>query len=421
MFGTWKKCWLILVVMIGLVACVDDTQMAEGGIGGTGISNGPINGFGSIIVNGVHFDVSQAQIWMDGKQASEQDLQHGMVVTVYGDIDQKTQAGMASEVVFNVSLRGVVESIDVDVDGQWLMASGQRVNFDELTVFNGVALAEFVVGMSVFISGVNDAAGDWLATYIYSDEVALNASSTANVEEDGVLNGGILNDDGQVISEPLERQITPGEWVSLKGLIAEVAGNRFTLQGNRIEINANSRYENGAVADIAVNSHVAVVGVVDGLGVIVANTVRFRPAEVVRIDAQVEFLTESSVTLAGIIAGLSSSTLMLDSSVAAERAFSVQNLAVGDALVVYGFLTTNGVELTRLERFDSVVRQRISGPVEHVGQPVFDLLGVTVDTSTMADSDNLFATMSSGDWVTVAGSLNGAVLVADEVVFVALD
>jgi len=426
MFAVWKKCLLTLVVVIGLVACVNDQQMAEGGMGGTGISTGPINSFGSIIVNGVHFDVSQAQIWMDGKQASEQDLQHGMVVTVDGDIDQETQAGMATEVVFRASLKGLVESIDVDA--QWLMVSGQRVNLDELTVLDGVALSELAVDMYVVISGVNNAAGDWLATYLFSDGVVFTGTTVsmgANIDidydaqvfivgvSDGVVDGGEM----VAVPTPLERQITAGEWLSLKGLITEVAGNRFTIQGNSIEIDGNSDFENGDVTDIAINSNVAVVGVVNDLGVVVARTISFRPVEVVRIDAQIESLTESSVELAGIDVELNSSTLMLDSSIAAVRTFSIQNLAVGDELVVYGFLTTKGVVLTRLERFDSIVRQRISGPVGHISQPVFDVLGVAVDTSVMTDRDGLFTTINSGDWVTVTGSLNGAVLVADEVEF----
>jgi len=426
-FSAWKKCLLVFAVVIGLVACVEEQQYAEGGIGGTGISNGSITSFGSIIVNGVHFDVSQAQIWMDGKQASEQNLQHGMVVTVYGDIDQETQAGTATEVVFRASLKGLVESIDVN--GQWLMVSGQRVNLDELTVLDGVALSELAVDMYVVISGVKNAAGEWLATYVFSDGgvfTATTVSMGAGIDIDYEAQVFIVSvpsdveDSGEIVAvpTPLERQITAGEWVSLKGLITEVAGNRFALQGRNIEIDSNSRYENGGVTDIAVNSDVAVVGVVNDLGVVVARTISFRPVEVVRIDAQVEFLTESSLKLAGIVVELNSSTLMLDSSVAAVRRFSVQNLAVGDALVVYGFQTTEGVVLTRLERFDSVARQRISGPAGHIGQPVFDVLGVTVDTSIMTDSDSLFAAMSSGDWITVTGSLNGAVLVADEVEFV---
>ncbi|HEX9592175.1 MAG TPA: hypothetical protein VGB12_02320, partial [bacterium] len=51
---------------LALIACLacggdgDSTDVAGGGISGTGISSGPITDFGSIVVNDVHFDVSTA-------------------------------------------------------------------------------------------------------------------------------------------------------------------------------------------------------------------------------------------------------------------------------------------------------------------------------------------------------------------------
>ena len=61
-----------------------------GGVGqdGTGAapdtqSTGVVSGFGSVIVNGIHFDVSGAQISIDGVPgAAQTDLRVGMVVTV---------------------------------------------------------------------------------------------------------------------------------------------------------------------------------------------------------------------------------------------------------------------------------------------------------------------------------------------------
>ena len=76
---------MVVAMLAGLLwACTaEDDQLAEGGIGGTGITSGPINGFGSIIVNGVRFDVAQAEILFNGVAAVEQRLRPGMVVQVY--------------------------------------------------------------------------------------------------------------------------------------------------------------------------------------------------------------------------------------------------------------------------------------------------------------------------------------------------
>ncbi|MCB1638813.1 MAG: hypothetical protein KDI15_08200, partial [Thiothrix sp.] len=55
-----------------LAACGDGGgNLAEGGITGSGISVGPITGFGSIWVGGVHFDVSNAEFVRNGQVTDE--------------------------------------------------------------------------------------------------------------------------------------------------------------------------------------------------------------------------------------------------------------------------------------------------------------------------------------------------------------
>lgn len=81
--------------------------LAAGGIGGTGISFGPITGFGSIFVNGVEFQTSGATIIIDGSPASEGDLKKGMVVTVQGTIDGDT--GIATTILAESAVKGPVD------------------------------------------------------------------------------------------------------------------------------------------------------------------------------------------------------------------------------------------------------------------------------------------------------------------------
>jgi len=67
---------------------------------------GPITGFGSIIVNGVRFDVSRARVVYDsGRQITEADLKLGMMAQVQaGDItgantSQATQVQIGSAII----------------------------------------------------------------------------------------------------------------------------------------------------------------------------------------------------------------------------------------------------------------------------------------------------------------------------------
>jgi hypothetical protein len=50
----------------------------------TTIAQGVVTGFGSVIVNGVHFDVSAASINVDGNSQVESDLGVGQLVRITG-------------------------------------------------------------------------------------------------------------------------------------------------------------------------------------------------------------------------------------------------------------------------------------------------------------------------------------------------
>ncbi len=78
---------LMTVFIAGLTACGGGTQVAGGGIGGTGISQGSITAFGSVWVNGVEFDTSNASILRNGSSVTQSDLAIGMVVTVDGSVN----------------------------------------------------------------------------------------------------------------------------------------------------------------------------------------------------------------------------------------------------------------------------------------------------------------------------------------------
>src|SRR3569832_2749065 len=100
-----KLSTLVFVLPAGLAACTGDgTQTAGGGIGVTGVSQGPITGSGSIFVNGVEFDTSGATILRDGATVTQNDLRIGMVVTVDGSINGSS--GTAATVTNAKELEG---------------------------------------------------------------------------------------------------------------------------------------------------------------------------------------------------------------------------------------------------------------------------------------------------------------------------
>ena len=100
-------------------ACLTLAAMAVAACGGSGTQTagidrggvatpvsvvGPITGFGSIVVNGVHYNVDKASIVVDGNPATASDLALGQVVTVVGERDAAGSTGTANQVLFQTNV-----------------------------------------------------------------------------------------------------------------------------------------------------------------------------------------------------------------------------------------------------------------------------------------------------------------------------
>ena len=120
-----------------------------GGIGGTGVtSSGTIDSFGSIFVNGVEFETSDAEILLDGKPASEDDLAIGMVVVVSGTLNDDGETGTANSVAFDDELQGPIEAIVRGADGDSVVLTvlGVPVLVERnVTVFEDTSLAALTI------------------------------------------------------------------------------------------------------------------------------------------------------------------------------------------------------------------------------------------------------------------------------------
>ncbi|MFK7899109.1 MAG: DUF5666 domain-containing protein [Myxococcota bacterium] len=163
---------LFCVAVCGCAPGGEGSVADNGGMSGTGISQGAVNSFGSIFVNGIEWDIDSATITLDGVPANEADLRLGMVVRVNGDFTTTGTTGTATSVSFDYTLEGPIESAPVDVGPTGIEKSfttlDQTVIMNsETTAFDGGAsflgLAEDDV---VQISGFVDDLGAIRATRI---------------------------------------------------------------------------------------------------------------------------------------------------------------------------------------------------------------------------------------------------------------
>ena len=117
-----RRATLLSFAAVGLAACggsggsSDSSPVPVGAIDGGGlhVSAGPINGFGSVIVNGVRYDTSGAQIIVDDNVASESDLKVGQFVLIAatGDDDGNLSA---DRIIYDDTVHTPMASLADDV------------------------------------------------------------------------------------------------------------------------------------------------------------------------------------------------------------------------------------------------------------------------------------------------------------------
>ncbi len=133
------------------------------------------------------------------------------------------------------------------------------------------------------------------------------------------------------------------------------------------------------------------------------------------------------LTLLSIPVRVDDATRYEDRSVLDLENFGFSDIAVGDYLEIRGYEDQDGFIATQIDRDDFQGDVAVRGFVESVADPDFVILGVTISTSaatSFTDNDGVtgltaaeFFGQADGRLVEASGSLNGAIINADEVEF----
>jgi hypothetical protein len=276
---------------------------------------GPITGFGSIVVNGVHYNVDKAMVVVDGDPATASDLQLGQVVTVLGERDASGSTGTANQVLFQTNVRGSISALNsaatqITVLGQTVIASSSTV-FD----LSGVpsSFGSLRVGDLVAVSGFVSAQGAIEATRIQSvmagsgllafgvvsnlDTALLRFNLGALVVDysqaaliEGFVSGAPSNGDqvlvratstapsGALLASEVRKAedegTQTGQEAEVEGLITRFASaTDFDVGGRTVTTTAATTYQGGTASALALNAKVEVAGTVNASGVIVATRI----------------------------------------------------------------------------------------------------------------------------------------------------
>ncbi|NOX20702.1 MAG: hypothetical protein GXO99_05505 [Nitrospirae bacterium] len=435
---------------------------AGGGISGTGKYTGVVSGFGSIFVNGIEFDTSNATIIVEGKPGTESDLSVGMKVTV------SASDSMADEVIFEPEIKGIIT--DIDAPANSLDVMGQTVQITTATVLSGfTSILDLAAGDHVLVSGFFDSTNTIVATYIrlllqapsvfeikgYVKNLdSLNKTFEINnlrvdyssatlsqqlnngdfVEVKGNYSAGLFTATSVEITVPVEKG-SPGDTIKVEGLITDfIAADNFQVNGLTVITTPDTKYINGTSAELTTNIWIEVHGQINSSGELVASQIEFR----YNVRQEVEFKgvlddvdqTLSTVSIFSKVVKVSSSTIFKDDSSSSIQNFTFQNLTTGDYVKIGGFVNSNGeIIATKIEKIDPVTENTLKGPVDRgsenntIGNYSIAVLGITVDMNdpsiTFEDIDDnpismatffnsIDDTKSPGDIVEVEGNYSQA-------------
>ncbi len=382
---------LTLSLLLGACGGSALTQLANGGIGGTGISSGSITGFGSIFVNGVEYDVEQATFTRDGMVANGQgEYAVGEYVTVQGTVNADGVTGTASSVVYSNALKGAVTA--VSTDATTLEVLGQSVRTHALTVFSGFSqLSDLLSGSMVEVSGIRDAQGVLVASNIrllskqYTDGDGLELKGVirsldtnqqrlvlgnltvdyAKASLQGFPNG--VPEVGQfievhsqqalqgklMIASTLEygkgsASFNSGDNVEIEGAITRfTSSSDFAVNGTDVTTQSSTVFDGGAASDLGLNALVEVEGTINAAGVLEAKTVDIRQSHTKELDEIEGRITElntanKAFVLAGSVILTDTTTLWEDESDYAVHQMNFSQLNVGDLLEVKTRTIANG-------------------------------------------------------------------------------
>jgi hypothetical protein len=445
------------------------------GIGRTGIAQGPISTFGSVVVNGVRYDTSSAVFTVNGLAGSQDDLRVGQVITVNGTIDDNGVDGNADDVNFDDNVKGPVQSIDIATSQ--IVVLGQTVLISPETSFDDSISPASIDGLNVDdiveVSGLVDAAGRITATRIelkpagtefevlgtvsnldsanflfsvnslvvdYSNATLDNFSGGQISNGDFVEAKGLsLNGNGELAATRVELKsgllnIADGVHVEIQGFITRfVSAQDFDVSGVPVTTTSSTVYEGGVEGDLGLNIKVEVDGDVNGSGVLVATKVDIRRAKAVRATANIDSVNAAanSLVVLGITVSVDALTRLEDKSSADVRPLTLVDLNAGDYVEVRGgeFPAGSGTILaTILEREDADPDTILQGFVETISDPSFTILGVTIQTgggtvfrdvnNNVISSAEFFNQLAPNSLVKAKGSeISNTVISAEEVEF----
>ena len=381
----WFRALLCVLVLSGCGGGVDSGGTGTGARAAS--ARGPVTGFGSVIVNGVHFDDGSASITdTDGTVHSRDELKLGMTTSIRGSalvVNSSGTRSTATSIVFGSAVLGPVDNIDTLA--KTLIVLGQTVDVRPTTVFdsglNG-GLAALSVGDVVEVYALFDAFNNHYSATRIERKTSFSAyhlrgvvrnldtaTKTFNIGSETISYAGVPASevpaalaDGRFLRVQLQTAPAAGVWLAIRlrdgvsplddqdaarveGLISEfTSSTQFSVDG--VSVNASQASVSGNAA-LGLGIRVAVAGTANS-GVLVASEVQ------IKTETDVE---NEGFELNGAISTIDTANkkfvlrgVVVDYSNSEFFDGTVSNLAVGKFVEVNGRLSgdSTGLQAIRI-------------------------------------------------------------------------
>jgi Domain of unknown function (DUF5666) len=344
------------------------------------VYDGPIMGYGSVIVNGMRFSsVGAVMQDDDGQSVTLAQLKLGMTVHIEGVADQASGQGRASRVELVHGTRGVVTGISTSTGT--LTVNGQTINTNSSTAYQGVTgLAALTVGQTVEVFGAAQTDGSLLASLI---EVKAPQAAVSLVGRISALTGTTFNVGTLTVNYAtavVDGVLVDGKRVRVKAASGPVAN---VLTASAVRVSAAAAVGN---TPVATGTRMKVKGVADAAPVNGLLTVSGTPIDVSKAVIQ-----------------------------------GGATLSAGQLLEVFGIWDGKVLQATRVEvegfrEHQMGGRNELFGAVSSVTGTTAVVDGVTVDLSTaMFSNGGTLAQVVVGVYVEIKGNMVGDKLVATRV------
>lgn len=457
----------LLSITLGLLAllagCSSDTSTSS-----SSTVYGVISGFGSVFVNGVEYETSNANILEEDNATTEDALSIGMVVTLQGSINADGMTGSATRISYDDNLEGIVLDNTIAVDGN-LDVMGQIVNVNGDTTFESNVIAvtkpsEISAGNVVEVSGYSS--GDGMifatrievnsATYAVGDKIEVKGIIKMGVTATQFMIGTLTIDYSTASLDGLPAMLVAGTYVEAQGMSGidmatktmiafkvelevddmdnnegsevEIEGvvtnvissTEFEINGTPVLYNDVTEFKYGTAANIVTGARLEVGGTFDADGKLVAEEIEFRVDTAIQLDAYIDAinLENSTVSIFGVTFQVNNLTTMQDSSAANIRFFSLSDLIANDRVQLKAYIdaTTGLLIAASLARQDDDMSYlAIKGPVDAdvaSGANSFTMFGVTVDLAT---NGLMISAIPLGSKVELTGNYSGGQFVATSI------